>query len=138
MSHLKKLIQISIGIGFYVLLTGAFVNVYEKKEESEGALLAAVSSIQENYIALVFNKDIKGVEEEIGFARGPDIKLINKHHWSEIKKGELVLAKYTEIRQVREGRVDTGEFKRESIVLNRRLSSLRFTKNEKTQLLSGV
>ena len=111
---------------------------FETKEEAEGTILSVVSAVQENYIALVYNSDKKGVEQEIGFVRTPDIRLIDKHKWEQIKRGEEVIAKFIEVRRVRSGKSDSGEFRRETTVLERRLVSLEFEAPRKKKLISGV
>jgi SH3-like domain-containing protein len=136
--NFKFLSRLFTCVIIFFIFTGGFINVYEKKEEVEGSIEAVVSSVQENYIALVYNSKVKGVDEELGFARRPDVELVYKYHWGQIKRGEPVVARFKEIRRVREGRADTGELKREVIVLERRLLQLEFTKPKKRELISGV
>ena len=123
---------------FFAFSGSRFINVYEKTEEIEASIMAVVSSIQDNYIALVYNESQKGVEREIGFHKNLDIRLIHKHRWDEIQKGEKVLARYVERRQVREGKSDTGELKQDSFVQDRTLMSLEFEEPQKRQLIAGV
>ena len=133
--HLKCVVTLFLT---WFFLTAGFVNVYEKNEEAEADLVAVVSSVHENYIALAYLNNVKGVEQEIGFKRGTDIQLIHKHRWDQIRSGEEVLARYIEIRRVREGRKESGELGRESFIVERRLKSLTFNEPEKRQLISGV
>lgn len=134
----KLIASMFLSAYFFLIFTGGFVNVFEKKEEAPAAISCVVSSIQNDYIALVYNSEVKGVEQEIGFARRPDVELIYKSRWDQIKRGERVIAKFIEIRRVREGRSDTGEFRRESTVLERHLVSLEFEEGKNRQLISGV
>ena len=138
MTNYKHLNYSAIVFVSWFFLTGGFVNVYEKNEEVETELVAVVSSVQENYIALAYLNNVKGVEQEIGFERGSDIQLIHKHRWDQIRSGEQVLARYIEVRRVREGRKESGELGRESFIVGRRLKSLIFNEPEKRQLISGV
>gem|GEM_PF-5950453 len=122
---------------FFAFSGSIFINSYEKTEEIEASIEAVVSSIQDHYIALVYNESQKGIEREIGFHKNLDIRLIHKQRWDKIKKGEKVLARYVEKRRVREGKSDTGEFKQDSFVQDRKLTSLEFEEPQKRQLISG-
>ncbi len=138
MSNFKHINYAAILFVSWFFLTGGFVNVYEKNEEAEADLVAVVSSVQENYIALTYLNNVKGVEQEIGFERGSDIQLFHKHRWDQIHSGEEVTARFIEVRRVKEGRKESGELGRESFIVERRLKSLTFNEQEKRKLISGV
>jgi len=116
---------------------GAWTQVHETRESTEVEIAGVVSVIQPNYIVVVYNNALDGVEQEIGFSRTPDIKLKYRSHWEKIEKDEPVIFRFTETRRVREGRDVEGAIRRESYVIERSLKQLEFGKYENQALVSG-
>lgn len=133
----KVVFNLTCIVILFIIHIGAYINYYEKTEKIDGDILAVVGSVQENYIALIYNDNKKGVEQEIGFSKNPDIRLIHKRRWDDIKTGEEVIAHYVETRRVREGKTDKGDNRIEATVLDRKLVSLEFDEVENSRLISG-
>ncbi len=115
----------------------AWTNVYETEVKSEVEAIGVVSVIQPNYISIIYNNATEGIDQEIGFVKHDEIQMKYRAQWDEIRAGDEVIFRFTEIRSTREGRVETGEFRQESYVKDRRLNQLEFEKPVNKPLVSG-
>ncbi len=118
-------------------LFAACTNVHETEIKNEIEDTGVVSVVQPNYISIIYNNATEGIDQEIGFVKHNEIQMKYRAQWDEIKAGDEVIFRFTEIRANREGRAETGEFRQESYVKDRRLNQMEFEKPDNKPLVSG-
>jgi len=111
-----------------VVSIGAWTNVHETEERKDMEMLGTVNVIQPNYISIVYNNSLDGVNQEVGFVRLGNVELKHRARWEDIRVGEKVIFRFVQIAGIREGRSEVGEFRQESYVKDRQLRQLEFEK----------
>lgn len=107
---------------------GAWTNVHEAEEQTEMMMRGIVNAVQPNYISIIYNNSDEGINKEVGFVRTDSVQLKHRARWDDIQVGEKVTFRFVEVAVIREGRSESGEFRQQFYVKERRLNQLEFEK----------
>lgn len=113
---------------FSFIQLGAWTNVHESEERTDMEMPGIVNVIQPNYISIVYNNSLDGINQEVGFVRSGNVDLKHRARWEDIRVGDKVVFRFIQVAGIREGRSETGEFRQESHVKERQLRQIEFEK----------